>query len=400
VQVVVEGTVRTAPDAIRVSARVLSVEDGFQIWAKRFDGTRADVLHIGDDASRAIAEALAVEKPEREAPTSDPVAIDLYLRGRHELFKFWGTATTHAIDLLAEAHKHAPHDPLIMAGYATALARQFGATASLDRHEAARRVAEQAVAMGPQLAETHVALAAVRLHEPDAIAAASGLTRGLMLSPRLPEAHQLRARMLSEVASPREAIAAVDRALQLEPRLEHLRYDVQARARGLLREWDLDDYPVPIDPDLAPVYWITAVRMALWSRNEETLQRVANGLKDVTLPTLFTRTFMTLVVDRHMSSEQRTLFAERAAAATTTNRMRSFWNQLTAELKASSDEPVLDDVRASVDLGLIDLAWMDGCPLLDACRKEPGFAELRSIVAARARAVHAILTGSDSTLAG
>src|ERR1700690_1691570 len=42
VQVVVDGTVRPAADSIRVSARVLSVEDGFQLWAKRFDGTRAE----------------------------------------------------------------------------------------------------------------------------------------------------------------------------------------------------------------------------------------------------------------------------------------------------------------------------------------------------------------------
>ena len=52
VQVVVEGTVRAAADAIRVSARVLSVEDGFQIWAKRFDGSRADVLRLGEVSYR------------------------------------------------------------------------------------------------------------------------------------------------------------------------------------------------------------------------------------------------------------------------------------------------------------------------------------------------------------
>src|SRR5262249_60121629 len=37
VQVVVEGSVRKARGRVRISARLVSVADGFQIWAKRFD---------------------------------------------------------------------------------------------------------------------------------------------------------------------------------------------------------------------------------------------------------------------------------------------------------------------------------------------------------------------------
>src|SRR4029077_3053427 len=46
VQVVVEGTVRRATGLLRISARLVSVADGFQLWAKRFDRPEAELLAI------------------------------------------------------------------------------------------------------------------------------------------------------------------------------------------------------------------------------------------------------------------------------------------------------------------------------------------------------------------
>ena len=38
---------------LRVSARVVSVADGFQLWAKRFDRPEKDLLSISDDVADA-----------------------------------------------------------------------------------------------------------------------------------------------------------------------------------------------------------------------------------------------------------------------------------------------------------------------------------------------------------
>ena len=58
VQVVVEGSIRRAGEQLRISARLSSVADGFQLWAKRFDRPAADLLVVGDEVARAVAEAL------------------------------------------------------------------------------------------------------------------------------------------------------------------------------------------------------------------------------------------------------------------------------------------------------------------------------------------------------
>ncbi len=397
VQVVVEGTMRTTKDAIRVSARVLSVEDGFQIWAKRFDGSRADVLRIGDDASREVAAALAVRSPTRVAMATDPIALDLYLRGRHEFLKFWSTSNERACDLLKSAHERAPSDPLIMAAYAAALSRQFGQTNAVERSEAAGRVAEEAVRLAPKLAEAHLALATVRLQEPDPVAVAAGIVRALSLSPLLPDAHELRARLLSEIAPPSETIEAAHRAMQLEPRLSHLRYDVQARAKALLGEWDLEDYDVPADADAANLHWVMATRYTMWKRDEASLVALAAKVQQMGGASPLVA-FSHVVVEKKFSDAQRAQLKARTATEGT-KRMRIFWHQIIAEARLYIGEDGLDNVRSAVDLGLFDITWMDLCPLLEELRDRPEFRELRDRVATRARAALMQLRGSDATLA-
>jgi TolB-like protein len=401
VQVVVDGTVRATRDAIRVSARVLSVEDGFQIWAKRFEGSRADVLRIADDAARAIAEALTARTPTRIAMVTDPVAVDLYLRGRHEFFKFWGEANTRAVDLLAKAHERAPEDPLIMAGYAAALARQFGMGTGGERSDRARLVAEEAVRRAPRLAEGHLALANVLLHEPDSAAAAAAVTRALSLSPVLADAHELRARLLSEVGPLREAIETAHRAMQLEPRLVHLKYDVQPRSRFALGEYDPDDLgDPPEDRDTASIYWVSLGRMTMWSRDEAALGKLADKMERANVAALpLVGVMATFVRERKLTDDFRAVLVRSTTSDRLSKRMRVFWSQLSAELRSVFGEPVLDDVTRAVELGLFDVVWMDHCPLLEPLRGDPAFAALRAQVEARAAATRVQLQAIDATLA-
>ena len=400
VQVVVDGTMRTSGDAIRVSARVLSVEDGFQIWAKRFEGSRSDVFKIGDEASREVAAALSSRTPTRAAIATDPLAIDLYLRGRHDFLKYWSDANERAIDLFRQANERAPEDPLIMSAYASALARQFNDGSPAERTRAALEIAERAVALAPQLADAHIALAQVKLHIPDPNGVAACVVRALSLSPLLPDAHQLRARLLSEVGPPREALEAAHRAMQLEPRFAHLRYDVQARARAMLGDWDLDDYGAPPeDKDLLNIYWIMAVRYTMWRRDQASAERLMRALETLDTKSVLVGVFVSWIVDRKIPPSERHRIDSRKTSEAISPRLRIFWNQISTEVRAYCNEDPFDDVKAAVDLGLIDIAWMDKCPLLESARKHPEFADLREKVALRARAIYMQLQGGSATIA-
>ena len=399
VQVVVEGTVRSSAERLRVNARVLSVEDGFQLWAKRFEGARADVLRIGDEAARAIADALAVRKPTR-ALLTDPEAIDLYLRGRHEYMKFWAAANDRAVELLESAHARAPEDPLIMSAYAAALARQFGITAIPGgRQTSARSVAEKAVEIAPQLAEAHVALATVRLHEARFVDTAREVRLALALSPLLADAHELRARLLVEVGQPREALTAARRAIQLEPRMAHLHYNVIWRSLALLGEWDeveKEFAAVPEDADVASIYWLALIRKLQWTADAPGAAALLERIQGQTFPSrLLVDAAANMLITKKLPEAQLRFLLERASSSDLTPRMRAFWHQLSAEMLCyvGDHEQALTELAAASEAGLFDVTWMDQCPVLARLRTHPGFRELRVDVAARAESVARELAG-------
>ncbi|CAN5545732.1 hypothetical protein BH09MYX1_BH09MYX1_16380 [soil metagenome] len=406
VQVVVDGSVRITADALRVTARLLSVADGFQLWARRFDGARADVLKISDEVARAVAGALMVaQRPER-AQMTDPMALDLYLRGRHEFFKMWADATERAVDLLRQAHALAPDDPVILAGYSLALARRFGiAQAGDDRVVEAKRLALRALELAPTSAEAHAARASVAMQENDVAKAGRLVREALELSPLLVDAHEQSARLLSETNAPVDAIVQIEHAMHLEPRLSNLRY-VKARVQALIGDWDEVERVFaarPTDLDDANLYWMSRVRMAVWTRDHALTTRVLGELDSVP-PFAFKSLVRGLgfVLLTGGIPEAARSFLDDRAAADITPRASSFFRQLQAETLAlaGDTDAVIADVSKATDAGLFDILWFDRCRLLDEVRKDPRFAALRPRIEERAASITIALLGRRVKAAG
>ncbi len=200
VQVVVEGSLRRLSENVRVAARVTSVDDGFQLWAKRFDRSASDLLVVSDEVAQSIAEALTLgdAAPAREASTN-PRAIDLYLRGRAELRRLWEAPVRHAVELLSEAHRLAPDDATILASYARARARLWLLEGRTEEGRTARELAQRAIDRAPERGETWLALARVRFVEGDFVSAAELVIAALSKSKELAEAHELLGSLLLEV---------------------------------------------------------------------------------------------------------------------------------------------------------------------------------------------------------
>ena len=90
VATVLEGSVRKAGSRLRITAQLVNVDDGYQLWSERYDRQLEDVFAIQDEISLAIVDALKVkllggEKTALVKRQTDNVeAFQLYLRGRYE----------------------------------------------------------------------------------------------------------------------------------------------------------------------------------------------------------------------------------------------------------------------------------------------------------------------------
>jgi adenylate cyclase len=88
VDAVVEGSVRTSANRMRITVQLVSARDGFQIWSERFDLDVHDLLNLQNEITRALADALHIKLRSHEQATvlkqhtQNPKAHELYLQGR------------------------------------------------------------------------------------------------------------------------------------------------------------------------------------------------------------------------------------------------------------------------------------------------------------------------------
>ncbi len=401
VEVVVDGSVRRVGGNLRVNARLIGVADGFQLWAKRFDRPEAEFLSVGDEAANAVAEALTLERdlPARAAPT-DPVAVDLYLRARHQYHAGWSLNVDRSIALFEEALQRAPNDPHILAGYALALARRFsfdpgGTDAAGDGAKAA---AQKALTFDPNLGEARVALARHALVMGDGVGAARAVREALVVAPGSADVHDLRGCILAEVDTPESALVSLVTAVTLEPSNERVRGDI-IRMGAFLGDWGPTESLIdePHIDGYEGVGYVLCARLGLWKRDAELARRLR--AKTDTIEFAFkgaVNEITDLALTGEISPALRGLADAWGKVAGRALRRPIFFRQLSAEVAAfcGQTDAALDAIESADELGLIDLVWMDRCPLFATYDADARFCAARDRVRARANAVRAALEGS------
>jgi TolB-like protein len=397
VDAVVEGSLRRADDRLRVNARVISVEDGFQLWSKRIDREEAAFFEVNDELARAVAEALTCKaEPAPREPTTDPVALDLYLRARHEYYKYWRDSVIVSLDLFEQALARAPDDPMILAGYAMALTRRSGQDDSTDAHaEGARNAAERALALNPDSCSARVAVAQERLWSGRSVDAAREVRTVLDRNATSADALELSARILTDCNRPEEAIRRFELALQLEPNVVTANFEI-GKINAMLGDRAASDAffgDEPSHPGLSNAYWVTRMRSALWLRDVERARgwRKTLEARGGVYPGILLM-MRALTGDSPTSDELAATLAT-ASSATSILRRRAFYAQMVCEFTAwtgQTDVALL--ALESADSGLLfDAFWIERCPSLASIRQDPRFVAVRERVLARAAEVRRAL---------
>src|SRR5437660_924519 len=96
---ILEGSVQKANDQVRVNVQLINALTNAHLWAEIYDRKLTDIFAVESDIAKTIADALQAKLTGSEkqmmaaAPTTDPEAYELYLKGRF----FWNKRTS--IDL-------------------------------------------------------------------------------------------------------------------------------------------------------------------------------------------------------------------------------------------------------------------------------------------------------------
>jgi len=176
---ILEGSVRRAGHTIRVTAQLNNAVTGYHLWSQTYDRDLGDVLKLQTDIANAVANALRVALLGNVAAkievggTRDPAAFDAYLRASNAYRRF-GPANLaagalnkeglqSAVAAYTEAIRADPDYALAYAGRSLAFADFARALVTGpdvgDYFNKAQSDARKAIALAPDLADSHLALA-------------------------------------------------------------------------------------------------------------------------------------------------------------------------------------------------------------------------------------------------
>src|SRR6266536_1700272 len=168
---VVEGNVRRAGNQVRVSVQLIDARNDTHLWAEHYERDVADVFAIQTEIAQQIANQVqaklsAAEKAAMaERPTADPVAYALYIQAKAIADEWDWEGADKSLNRKAELlEKATQRDPNFALAYCE-LAKTKGdlymgmISDPTKDLELAKKAAEAAVRVRPDLGETHLALA-------------------------------------------------------------------------------------------------------------------------------------------------------------------------------------------------------------------------------------------------
>jgi TolB-like protein/Tfp pilus assembly protein PilF len=219
-----EGSVRTSGNDIRVTAQLINVFDGAHRWSETYDRKRGDIFRIQDEIAGAVVAAL---KASLEQSTSSASVhsgnVDSYnevLRGNY----FWKRSTqgdsTRALLAYRQALKLDPMNAEAWLGIAATynVRGSQGWVSPTEAYTGARQALDRALAIDPNLARAHLVRAYVEKdYNHDDGAYQREFQRALQLDPSL-EARVLDAGMNAyEAGQPGKAVQLLRRNVARDP---------------------------------------------------------------------------------------------------------------------------------------------------------------------------------------
>jgi TolB-like protein/tetratricopeptide (TPR) repeat protein len=229
VKYVIEGSIQSMGDQIRVTAQLIEAASGGLVWSERYNRPLEDIFSIQDEVTEKVAGTLtgwegAIAEAERararRKPPANLQAYDYYLLGIEAKHKETKEDNIRAQELF---RKSLELDPRFARAY-TGLALTYGYEIWLSYTESRARslsdwlaAVQKAVGLDPYDGEAHMVLGYAYRMLNDYERATHELDRGLELQPNSPDLLMLYVENLPMLGNPQKGVELAERAIRLNP---------------------------------------------------------------------------------------------------------------------------------------------------------------------------------------
>jgi TolB-like protein/Flp pilus assembly protein TadD len=238
VETILEGSVRKSGQRLRITAQLISVQDGYHIWSETYDRDLTDIFAIQDEISAAIVDALKVHLTGDETESAhravDLEAYNFYLQAQHSLRRRTEKSLQLAKKQYQKAIDIAPDYAAAWAGKATAtelLSEQHYGTEPVERsRREAQAMLDKAFELEPDLPYAHASQALLDLNHGEPHAALQNLERAIANNPSEGILYAWRSITLDQLGRHREAKAALQQGFRIDPLHQTIRHNIAVTA--------------------------------------------------------------------------------------------------------------------------------------------------------------------------
>jgi DNA-binding winged helix-turn-helix (wHTH) protein/TolB-like protein/Tfp pilus assembly protein PilF len=222
VEAILDGSLQTSGDRIRVNARLVRVSDGKQLWASQFDEKFTDIFTVQDSISERVATALRIRLTNKgnRRYTDNVQAYEFYMKGRVHALRLTREETEKAVGYFDQAIQLDRNYVLPYLGLAAAY-MPMTLTSGLPSSQVVPKAKEatlRALEIDPGNSEAYEMLGRISFwYEWDWRAAEKHYQRALDFDPKNPDAHLGYAHLLSNSGRHEPALAEIKVARELDP---------------------------------------------------------------------------------------------------------------------------------------------------------------------------------------
>lgn len=223
----IEGTVRQSGERVRIVIGMIRVSDGSTVWSQSYDRELKDIFAVQADISQAVATALETKllgtpiTAREQPPSGNFAAYQAVLQGRALVRQGTQAASRQAISLAEKAIQLDPdyaYAHAVLSNWWLNLGYELSGEEQEQAYEDARRAADRALALAPDLPAAHRARGYVLARlDFDNSGALAEYRRALALAPGDGHSMAFLAGQLGKVGEVQQAVELMRSAITTDP---------------------------------------------------------------------------------------------------------------------------------------------------------------------------------------